>query len=414
MRFHRRRIEPQPLATLRCVGARDGWLMETSDVIRVGFGEAVDHVVLDQGLDVAFDATASLRRHDLRGDDGPPGSGVVAVGALPFDRSAASRLDVPEYTITQTNAGDAWITTLEGSDAWHDVLDATVPPVQETQSLRSLTLEPTPDEYAHNVALAVETLRSKEIDKVVLARSVRGSVPEAIDVAAVAQRLHHREPLCTIFSIPTSDGRRFVGATPELIARRTGRTLRSHPLAGTIALPPNVAPEDYLTWLLGSTKNLHEHNVPVNEIVTALERVYDDVRADAGPSIVALRTLAHLGTWIDASCRNAADAPDALAVLRLLHPTSAVGGVPRQSAYELIRRLEPIDRGLYAGPLGWIDAQGDGEWWIGFRGVLVSGADFEAWAGAGIVSESDPIAEREETKAKLASFLSSVLVDAVQ
>jgi isochorismate synthase len=129
---------------------------------------------------------------------------------------------------------------------------------------------------------------------------------------------------------------------------------------------------------------------------------------------VALRTLAHLGTWIEASCRDVADAPDALAVLRLLHPTSAVGGVPRRSAYELIQRLEQIDRGYYAGPIGWIDANGDGEWWIGFRGVLVKGAQFEAWAGAGIVSESDPIAEREETKAKLASFLSSVLVDSVQ
>jgi isochorismate synthase EntC len=152
----------------------------------------------------------------------------------------------------------------------------------------------------------------------------------------------------------------------------------------------------------------------VNEIVTALETMYDDVEADAGPSIVALRTLAHLGTWIEASCHDEADAPDALAVLRLLHPTSAVGGVPRRSAYELIQRLEQIDRGYYAGPIGWIDANGDGEWWIGFRGVLVKGAQFEAWAGAGIVSESDPIAEREETKAKLASFLSSVLVDSVQ
>ena len=414
MKFQRRRIPARPLEALRCVGARDGWLIETGEVIRVGFGAVVDQVVLDHGLDVAVDATGTLRRHELEGADGPPGSGVVAFGALPFDRSAPSRLHVPEYCLTQTGAGDAWLTTLDGSDSWREILDGARLPVQETQSLRSLSLQPTPDEYAHNVALAVEILRSKEIDKVVLARSVRGTVPEAIDAAAVAQRLHQREPLCTIFSIPTSERRRFVGATPELIARRTGRTLRSHPLAGTIALPPNVAPEDYLTWLLGSTKNLHEHNVPVNEIVTALATVYDDVRADAGPSIVALRTLAHLGTWIEASCRNEADAPDALEVLRLLHPTSAVGGVPRQSAYELIRRLEPVDRGYYAGPLGWIDANGDGEWWIGFRGVLVSGAEFEAWAGAGIVSESDPIAEREETKAKLASFLSSVLVDAVQ
>ena len=414
MRFLRQRIATQPLNALRTVGARDGWLIETADVIRVGFGDAVEHVILEQGLEATFDATSSLRRHELVGDDGPPGSGVVAFGAVRVDRSAPSQLDVPRYCITQTSNGDAWSTSPEGSDSWSGLLAGTTAPVQETQSLRSLSLQPTPDEYAHNVALAVEILRSKEIDKVVLARSVRGTVPEAIDAAAVAQRLQHREPLCTIFSIPTSDQRRFVGATPELIARRTGATLQCHPLAGTIALPPNVEPEDYLTWLLGSTKNLHEHNVPVNEIVTALEGVYDDVRADAGPSIVALRTLAHLGTWIEASCRRVEDAPDALEVLRLLHPTSAVGGVPRQSAYELIRRLEQIDRGYYAGPLGWIDANGDGEWWIGFRGVLVKGAQFEAWAGAGIVSESDPIAEREETKAKLASFLSSVLVDAVQ
>jgi len=118
-------------------------------------------------------------------------------------------------------------------------------------------------------------------------------------------------------------------------------------------------------------KNQYEHSVPVNEIVTALASVYDDVHAESSPSIVALRTLAHLGTWINASSRCAADAPDALAVLRLLHPTSAVGGVPRQSAYELIQRLEQHDRGYYAGPLGWIDANGDGEWWIGFRGIEV-------------------------------------------
>jgi menaquinone-specific isochorismate synthase len=413
MKFIRQQIPTQRLEALRSVGARDGWLLESADVIRVGFGAAVDHVVLDHGLEAPV-TDSPLRRHELSGDVGPPGSGVVAFGALPFDRSAPSELDVAEYCITQTRDGDAWLSSVEGSDAWSEVLERARAPVQETQSLRSFSLQPTPDEYAHNVALAVEILRTKEIDKVVLARSVRGTVPEAIDAAAVAQRLHQREPLCTIYSIPTSDGRRFVGATPELIARRTGATLSCHPLAGTIALPANVAPEDYLNWLLGSTKNLHEHSVPVNEIVTALESVYDDVHADANPSIVALRTLAHLGTWIEASCRNESDAPDALEVLRLLHPTSAVGGVPRTSAYELIRRLEQIDRGYYAGPLGWIDANGDGEWWIGFRGVLVTGAQFEAWAGAGIVSESDPIAEREETKAKLASFLSSVLVDVVQ
>ena len=135
--------------------------------------------------------------------------------------------------------------------------------------------------------------------------------------------------------------------------------------------------------------------------------------ADAEPSIVTLRTVAHLGTNITATSHSLEHAPDALDVLRMLHPTAAVGGIPRQSAYELIRRLEQHDRGNFAGPLGWVDAQGDGEWWIGLRGVLLSGRDFEAWAGAGIVSESDPIAEREETKEKLAVVLSSVLVDRI-
>ncbi len=414
MRFVRQRIDRQRLEALRTVGARDGWLIETSDALRVGFGRSIAQLVLAHGLEGSSDAVSALRSHELVGDEGPTGSGVVAFGALPFDRSAPGQLDVAEYCLTQLRSGEAWMTSLESSGEWRTTLEHAVEPDQETQSLRSLRLQPTPDEYAHNVALAVEILRAKEIDKVVLARSVLGSVPEVIDAAAIAQRLRLREPLCTIYSVPTSDGRRFVGATPELIARRVGASVTCHPLAGTIALPPNVAPDDYQKWLLGSTKNLHEHSVPVNEIVTALATVYDNVTADASPSIVTLRTLAHLGTWITASCDDETRSPDAFEVLRLLHPTSAVGGVPREGAYELIQRLEPHDRGYYAGPLGWIDAQGDGEWWIGFRGVMLKGNEFEAWAGAGIVSESDPTAEREETKAKLASFLSSVLVDAVQ
>lgn len=414
MRFVREKVDTLHLDALRTSGARAGWLFETSDMIRVGLGRAIDRVFLEDGLEGSFDANDVLSEHSVVGVDGPSGTGVVAFGAMPFDRSAEVQLDVPEYCVTQSRDGETWVTSLEGSTSWRDFLIDVAPPVQETQSLRSLALQPTPDEYAHNVALAVEILRSKEIDKVVLARSVLGSVPEPIDPAAVAQRLRLREPICAIYSLPTSDGRRYVGATPELIARRSGAQLRSHPLAGTIALPPNVAPDDYQKWLLGSTKNLHEHSVPVNEIVNTLASVYDRVDAESTPSIVSLRTLAHLGTWITASCDDVDAAPNALEVLRLLHPTSAVGGVPRKSAYDLIRRLEQHDRGYYAGPLGWMDANGDGEWWIGFRGVVLRGAEFEAWAGAGIVSESDPIAEREETKAKLASFLSSVLVDAVQ
>ncbi len=410
MKFTRRATSPLRPETLRALAARDGWLVESPDVIRAGFGDAVIRVELASGLDTST-TTSALAGHEVEGDEGPAGTGVVAFATLPFDRTAPGELQVPEFLITQTASGDAWVSVAEGAGDWRERYDHVVAPTQETQSLRSLTLQPTPEEYAHNVALAVEILRRKEIDKVVLARAVLGSVPDAIDAAAIAQRLRVREPICTLYSLPSPDGRRFVGASPELLVRRTGVTIQCRPLAGTITLPPNVAPDDYETWLLGSTKNLHEHAVVVDEIVANLANRYDDIDADAEPSIVALRTVAHLATRITATSHDPEHAPDALEVLRMLHPTAAVGGIPRRPAYDLIRRLEQHDRGAFAGPVGWVDANGDGEWWIGLRGVLLNGREFEAWAGAGIVSESDPIAEREETKAKLAVVLSSVLVE---
>jgi len=413
VKFVRSSLEPLRAETLRALGARDGWLVESPEVLRVGFGRVADRIELVAGLDSPTDATAALQRHEVVGDDGPSGTGVVAFASLPFDRNAPGELQIPEFLVTQNSSGEAWLTHQDGSHDWRAWYDAVVAPTQETQSLRSLTYQPTPEEYAHNVALAVEILRRKEIDKVVLARAVLGSVPDPIDAAAIAQRLRLREPICTLYSLPASEGRRFVGASPELLVRRSGVEIQCHPLAGTIALPPNVAPDDYQTWLLGSTKNLHEHGVVVDEVVRNLANVYDDVYADPEPSIVTLRTVAHLGAWVSARSKDAASAPDALEVLRMLHPTAAVGGVPRERAYELICRLEQHDRGHYAGPLGWMDAYGDGEWWIGIRGVLVKGREFEAWAGAGIVSESDPNAEREETKDKLSSVLTSVLVDRV-
>ncbi len=411
MKFERRAIEPLSRESLRSLGARSGWLIETPDVIRVGAGRVVDQLELAGGLGTTTSVTEALARHELVGDDGPAGTGVVAFGALPFDRNATGALSVPQFVLTQYANGNAWLTTPSANDQWRELYDTAVAPTQETQRPTSVTFQPAPEVYARHVAHAVEILRRKEIDKVVLARAVLGTVPEPFDAAAIAQRLRSREPICTIYSLPTDDGRRFVGASPELLVRRSANMIECHPLAGTITLPENVSPDDYETWLLGSTKNLHEHALVVDEIVSNLSNVYDDITVDAEPSIVALRTVAHLGTQLSAQWSGSEPAPDALDVLRMLHPTAAVGGMPRESAYELLCRLEEHDRGNFAGPVGWIDATGDGEWWIGLRGVIVRGREFEAWAGAGIVSESDPVAEREETRDKLAVVLSSLLVD---
>ena len=412
MKFQRTRIASQSTQVLRALSARSGWLVESPTELRCGFGGVVDTPQLSSGLD-GRDAASLFDGHELIGDDGPVGSGVIAFASLPFDRLAPAHLAIPRFTITQDRSGAAWLTELMGSPAWEPLLDEVSLPSQEPQTIRSVSYLPTPEEYAHHVALAVERLRRRELDKVVLARAVTGTVPEPIDPAAIAQRLRTREPYCTIYSLPLPDGRRYVGASPELLARRIGPSIQLHPLAGTIALPANVAPDDYENWLLGSTKNLHEHEVLVTDLVRRLASDYQDLVVDPSPSIVTLRTVAHLGTWINGTHRGDSAAPDALEILRLLHPTAAVGGIPRDAATTLIASLEPHSRGHYAGPVGWLDAAGDGEWWIGIRGVIVGGTSFEAWAGAGIVSESDPIAEREETRDKLTSVLSAVLADRV-
>jgi isochorismate synthase len=336
----------------------------------------------------------------------------VAFGALPYDRRAPSQLVVHAVTLMQNNQGEAWCTSVDGV-ALSEVLVMEPSVDQSAQSASALKYVPSGEEFARSVAHAVEELRRGDLVKVVLARAVEGHTDHPIDPGSVAQHFRQREVRCTVYGLALGDGRRFVGASPELLVGRRSGDATCHPLAGTIALPPNVDPESYQSWLLGSGKNLYEHRVLVTEVVEQLTTRYHEVHADPQPTIVTLRSVAHLGTWIRAHHDSVGEAPDALDLVALLHPTAAVGGIPRDTALALQSRLEPEPRGFYAGPVGWCDQQGDGDWWIGIRGVELMGAQFRAMAGAGIVSESDPVAEREETRDKLASVMSSVLIDRI-
>ncbi len=408
MNFHRLAVAPIAADTLRELGASSGWLIEDRDAIRVGLGASVLTIDLDEGSQ----PEAELAKFRCFGDDGPVDSAPIAIGSLPFNMSRPGKLDVSEVLVTQYHDGRTFVTTVEGSDGLIPLLDAFVPQFQEVQSPRSLQYEPTPEEYAHNIASAVEVLRQSQIEKVVLARSVKGSVSDPIEPGPLINRLRQREPSCTLYSIPIGGAQRFIGASPELLLERKGNVAACNPLAGTISLPANVPPKDYESWLLGSAKNLHEHKLLVDEIVAILRTYFERVTSDEQPSIMTLRTVAHLSSWVKASEARGVS-PSAITLLRALHPTAAVCGIPREAAHELLSRLENHDRGHYAGPVGWIDSEGNGQWWVGIRGVVLDGPNFEAWAGAGIVSESDPIAEREETKDKLSSVLTSILIDRV-
>jgi menaquinone-specific isochorismate synthase len=179
-------------------------------------------------------------------------------------------------------------------------------------------------------------------------------------------------------------------------------------LAGTVARGIDEADDARLEReLLESAKNRHEHRLAVESVMTALYRIAVEVEADSGPHLLRLANLSHLATHVQAWLPR--DAPSALAVAAALHPTAAVGGTPAGPALELIRALEAAPRGRYAGPVGWVDANGDGEFALALRCAQLDGARARVWAGAGIVAESDPDAEVAETTVKLEAVLTALL-----
>ena len=376
--------------------ANDGWLIQSEAETRCGFGDPLVSLVVDSLDDLpSLDALFSgLDFHDA--------TLLTAFAAVPFSHDEAFALVVPTFQLVIAPGQPArWIhpehVSLPAST--FDARPAVVPrPV-------SFRLEPSPDAYAAAVATAVESLRAGDIQKVVLARSCQGELSADISSAPIADRLHQLEPSCTIYAVPTMAGARFTGASPELLVSLHGDQVACHPLAGTISTEGLTDTSAYTTWLRGSNKNRVEHQIVVHDIVERLTPYCVTLSADAEPSIVPLRSVAHLGTNIVGKVHEEVTA---LNLVQLLHPTPAVGGLPRLESVHLIAQLEGRSRGVYAGAVGWVNAAGEGAWWVAIRGILTQGRHFEVWAGAGIVADSDPIAEREETKYKLDSVLHAI------
>jgi isochorismate synthase len=193
-----------------------------------------------------------------------------------------------------------------------------------------------------------------------------------------------------------SEPAQLVGASPELLVLRTGREVWSQPMAGT-------APREHAAALRASGKDDREHRAVVEAVVAGLTPYCDELRAAASPEVVPFPSVVHLATEITGTLHE--PAPSALDLALALHPTPAVGGTPRTAALELIQRVEGFDRGRYAGPVGWVDANGDGEWAVALRGAELEGTRARLVAGAGVVAGSDADAEWAETAAKLEPML---------
>ena len=258
------------------------------------------------------------------------------------------------------------------------------------------------DEWDAMVTSALALVETHELEKVVLAREVFVEADAPFEPATIIERLRATQPGCIVYAAAG-----FVGATPEVLVRRTGRDVVSQPMAGTV--PRAASPEEdrrSIARLESSVKESREHRLVVDAVAGELARWCDDVVV-GDPEPVRLTSVTHLTTRVSGTLRHR-DA-SALDLALALHPTPAVNGSPRAAAFAAIDRLEPFDRATYGGPVGWVDARGDGEFAVAIRGATLDGHRARLLAGAGIVAGSDPDAEWAETQAKLEPMLRALV-----
>jgi len=259
-----------------------------------------------------------------------------------------------------------------------------------------------PGDFERAVAAAVARIEAGGIEKVVLAREVVVTAASAYDPAPVFGALRELFPACFCFCCGTAEGA-FLGASPELLLRRAGASLSTVALAGSTRRSSDPSVDDHLgEQLLRSEKDRHEHEIVARRIVRALRRHAVWVEAAAEPSIVKVANIQHLATPIVAQL---AEPRSTVELAGALHPTPAVGGDPWPRAAEEIAELEHLDRGWYAGPVGWMDASEDGEFCVAVRSALLRDRTAHLFAGGGIVAGSDPAAELAETEVKLEALL---------
>ena len=259
-----------------------------------------------------------------------------------------------------------------------------------------------PERFERSVALGVERIRAGELDKVVLAREVVVEAPRAHDPAALYGALREEFPSCFCFCCGSPEAA-FLAASPELLVRRAGAGATTVALAGSTRRSADPSVDDHLgEQLLRSAKDRGEHDIVVRRIERTLGRQSVWVEAAPEPGLVKVANIQHLATPIHAQLSEPRSAVELAATL---HPTPAVGGEPRERALAVIDELEGLDRGWYAGPVGWMDAAEDGEFCVALRSALLRDRTAHLYAGDGIVADSEPAAELAETELKLEALL---------
>ena len=327
-----------------------------------------------------------------------PGTGPVLFGSFAFADGPTPSVLVLPRTLVGRRDGRTWVTAVGLPDG--DLKPSELAPVPAAPArVRYADGALSSAGWRDAVAEAVGRIRAGELSKVVLARDLIAFASDPIDQRHLLAGLAARYPSCFTFAVHG-----LVGATPELLVRRLGAAVESRVLAGTAwrrAGGPDAGPDEtdagLAARLTASAKDREEHSYAVTSAADALRAYCTELRVPATPDVLALANVAHLATELTGTL---ADDTCALALAGALHPTAAVCGWPRAAAAELISALEHMDRGRYAGPVGWMDGTGDGEWGLALRCGEVDGSRLRLFAGCGIVAGSDPDTEVAEAQAK--------------
>lgn len=328
------------------------------------------------------------------------GTGPILFTSFSFDPDEESVLIIPQIVVGMRN-GSSWITWI-GDQPQPSLLDKA--PVLEDAEFNWGDGSLSPAEWQIRVAQAIKEIEETNLEKVVLARDLSVNSHRPIDARKILRNLSAEYPSTWIFSVAG-----LIGATPELLLRLSRGMVTSRVLAGTISKTGDDEKDLALAASLArSSKDLEEHEYAVRSVADALDPFCTSTNVPESPFVLHLANVMHLATDVTGALIESKKNVDAFTILEKLHPSAAVCGTPTKVAADLIKRIEGMSRGRYAGPVGWLDARGDGELGIALRCGQITENQIQIYAGCGIVAGSNPEKELSESSAKFAPMRSAL------
>ena len=375
-----------------------------------GVGEAA-RIPIDRadGGEAAQKAQETLASISLQNEGQISGNDLVAFAAFPFDPKLPGELVIPRILLRSLPNGALSITAVSEGDlsveAAIEEITSQVSHSDMPTSTRSVIKSVIPpnvwrDELVTDV---INRIQGGQLEKMVLAREIQITSDVDINVPQVVKNLVATNPNAMVFSID-----KFVGASPELLISRKGDVVQANPLAGTaIRLADEDEDMKSMDFLLESVKDQYEHKITIEWLLNELLPFCSYIDADPEPRIVSLPNVHHLATKVHGHLST--PAASVLELVSALHPTPAVAGKPQAEAINLITQIEKDGRGKYAGPVGWVDANGNGAFAVGIRSAQISGNQANLFAGVGIVADSDPQSELDETDGKFLTMQQAIM-----